>query len=185
MPALSHRSMKCQLYADVSPVGPLRAYDRRSMSRAALVFAALAVLSAPACAAIYKWTDDTGRTVYSNRPPAKASLAKEAKVVIEDDAAPAPSEVARDEAARRERELAERIASLERQLAARQYAPAPYYPPAAPPAPSAPPDYFFSGSYYPYAPYVAYPAVAIIRPVHRFGRPFPLRPLPAFHHRHR
>lgn len=116
------------------------------MIRTSLLVAALAGLPAAGHAAIYKWIDETGTTVYSNRPPEDPKLAKQAKIVMKDEGALTPSQAALAEATRRQRELEERVANLERQLAAQQYAPPPqYYPAPAPP----PPDYY-GDSYYPY-----------------------------------
>lgn len=159
---------------------------------------ALLALLVPAAASarIYKWTDESGRTVYANAPPAKASKVKNVQVVVEDDApAPAASKdtgAAKDagqaDARRRQQELEQRIATLEREVQAmqyaKQYAPAQY---AAPPPP--PPDYYagsypaYSPTYYPpYYPAYAYPYLVVVRPVHRFFPPhFASRPI-AFRH---
>src|ERR1051325_12069734 len=85
----------------------------------------------------YKWTDESGRTVYADAPPAKASKVKHVEVVIDDDP---PTR-------RREQELEQRIARLEREVRAAQSAP-PQYPAAAPQYPTAlpPPDYYASSS---------------------------------------
>jgi uncharacterized protein DUF4124 len=156
------------------------------------------LLPVGAAAGIYRWTDDSGTTVYSNTPPAKGANVKDVKLVVQDDPArPAPKE--KDQAPRREQELEQRIATLERDIQAMQSAPqsappvypAPVYQPpvyqapvyqapvyqAPPPAPA---DYY-AGSYpYPpsdYPPPYAYPYVVVVRPARRFlPRPFLARP---------
>ena len=145
----------------------------------------LLVLSAPASAAIYKWVDENGTTVYSNTPPENAQLAKRAKVVVKDEKpTPASEEAARQANERRERELLERIARLERELAAQRYAPPVQYVP--PPVQYVQPPM----DYYPpyYYPGVVYPSTVFIRPASRFfarpvsGRAFVSR---GFHRSHR
>jgi hypothetical protein len=120
------------------------------------MLSALAALPVAAHAAIYKWVDENGRTVYSNRPPANVKVIKNARVVVEDDAPKSPEE-AQAEAAQHERDLERRIASLEQQLAERQYTPPPppaqYY--APPPAPA--PAYYGSPYYDPYYSGYGYP----------------------------
>ena len=137
---------------------------------------ALALLvPATSFARIYKLTDESGRTVYADAPPAKASKVKNVEVVIDDDP---PTR-------RREQQLEQRIARLEREVRAAQYAP-PHYPAAAPQyqaalPPPAPPDYHANSSYgYPgsfYSLPYAYPYVVIARPAGRFFAPrFASRP---------
>jgi hypothetical protein len=142
-----------------------------------LVLLAAAALSAPASAAIYKWVDENGTTVYSNKPPDDVKLIKNAKIVVKDDQA-TPEDEARAEAAR-QRQLEERVASLERQLAAAQQPPVQYAPPPvqyAPP-PVAPVDYGYPGMYgYPGFYPGFFPGVVVVRPVRPFFvRPFPVR----------
>jgi hypothetical protein len=129
----------------------------------ATVLVGLLVAPAYAGAAIYKWVDGNGTTVYSNTPPADARLAKQSKVVVPDEAPKAASEAAAREAEarrQRERELLERISRLERELAAQRAAPPPvqYVAPAMPYVPPAP-------EYYPpfYYPGLAYPATVVVR----------------------
>ena len=43
--------------------------DIRGVPAAAICVVALALIAAPAAAALYKWTDATGRVVYSDQPP--------------------------------------------------------------------------------------------------------------------
>src|SRR5689334_14679817 len=105
--------------ASVMVLKAWRAYYRRMTRLLALL--AAAALSAPASAAIYKWVDENGTTVYSNKPPEDVKLIKNAKIVVKDDE-PQPGDAERAEAAR-QRQLEERVASLERQLAAAQQAP--------------------------------------------------------------
>lgn len=160
------------------------------MCRGWILLAALLALPLPASAVIYRWIDEDGRTHFSNRPP--QAPAKDVKVVVDDDEAPLPAEAER-RAARRERELEERIASLERQLAERQPAPVEYYaPPAASPPPppydyASPYGYSYYGAPY-YYPYVIYAGTRYAVPTHRhFGHPahFPPavpRPARSFSH---
>ena len=124
---------------------------RRSRFRLSVLFPALLSLILPALAwaDIYKWTDESGGTVYSNSRPAKSARAKDVEVVIQEAK---PASTPDRSATRTEQALLARIDSLERQLDARQYAtqavqappPVPYgayYPPAPPP----PPSYYDSG----------------------------------------
>jgi hypothetical protein len=128
------------------------------------VIALLGALCPPAWADIYKWTDEDGRTVYSNIRPAAV---KSAEVVMEEDASPAPRR------ASVEQELLDRMARLERLVLSQQYrppaAPAPAYdpPPAYPPpsyfAPAAPAYYAppYYPPYYGFAPPISY---VVVRP---------------------
>src|SRR5256712_757437 len=82
-------------------------------------------LPAPAWAHIYKWVDERGVTVYSNVLPEKSP--KNVQMVVEEkpaDRAPAA------DAMRREQQLLDRIANLERQLQAPQYQQIPPLPPS-------------------------------------------------------
>jgi hypothetical protein len=149
--------------------------------------AALALLvPVTAAAGIYRWTDESGTTVFSDTPPAKSTKVKNVQLVVQDDLQAKDTDEAR--ARRREQELEQRIARLEREVQAMQYAPAQYQAPPAPPA-----DYYAGGypsyppSYYPYYPTpYAYPYVVVVRPAHRFFAPrfaprFASRPI-AFRH---
>lgn len=140
------------------------------MKHAWLLAAAALALPASASATIYKWIDENGRTVYSNRLPASGKLAKQAKAVVEDDS-PAP-DVAEQAALARQRALEQRVAELERQLAAQQQ----YTPPAQYYAPAPPPPTYYGDSYYPYYPgYYPYYTIVTAR---RFVRPgFVSRPV--------
>jgi hypothetical protein len=104
--------------------------------------AAALSLALPAWAHIYKWVDERGMTVYSNVLPEKKP--KNVEMVIEEK--PSDRTPAAD-AMRREQQLLDRIANLERQLQAQQYLPAQQYQQYIPPPPS--PDY---GGYYSYYP---------------------------------
>src|SRR5437879_11838481 len=145
-------------------IGVLTLLPARSMILGA---AALALaLPVSAWAHIYKWVDERGVTVYSNVLPEKSP--KNVQVVVEEkpaDRAPAA------EAMRREQQLLERIANLERQLQAQQYQQYPQYIPQPPPSV----DY---GGYYPayYPPYSdSYSYVVVTRrfiaPAHTFVSP--------------
>ena len=150
-----------------------------------LATATLLAFCAPASAAIYKWVDENGTTVYSNTPPDNARLARQAKVVVKDERpTPASEAAAREANERRERELLERIARLERELAAQRYAPPVQY--VQPPVQYAQPPM----GYYPpyYYPGVVYPSTVFIRPASRFFvRSMPSRAFVSrgFHHSRR
>lgn len=164
------------------PLTASRAYHAYMVRSAALLFAL--ALSAPAPAAIYKWVDENGTTVYSNTPPENPRLAKQAKVVVKDEApTPASEAAAREANARREQELLERIARLERELADQRYTPPMQY--APPPVQYVqPPADYYPPYYYPGA---VYPGAVIVRPASRFVRSLPGRSFVSrgFHHSHR
>jgi hypothetical protein len=152
------------------------------MIRCVLICAVLFAPSAPASAAIFKWVDEAGTTVYSNVPPDDAQLAKQAKVVVPDEK-PSP---AREAAAReaRERDLAERVARLERELAAQQQlaAQAPAAPPVQfVPVPVAAPMQDYSG-WTPGFGTPFFPGAVFIRPAPVFFHKAPVffRPAPLF-----
>jgi hypothetical protein len=150
------------------------------------LFPALISLVIPATAwgDIYKWTDEQGRTYYSDVPPPTSGKAKNVEVVQKEPKL-TPAEQA----------LLARIQSLERQVQAQRYAaqapaappPTPYpsYYPSTPPPP--PPSYYDSGydsgyygSYYPsYYPTYYYPAYSY--PVYR-ARAIIARPVFAASH---
>ena len=142
--------------------------------------AALALaLPVSAWAHIYKWVDERGMTVYSNVLPEKSP--KKVEMVVEEK--PADRTPAAD-AMRREQQLLDRIANLERQLQAQQYLPAQQYQQYIPPPPS--PDYGGYYSYYPSYP-LAYPYVVLSRrfigPVRSFASPrFASAHVASFHH---
>ncbi len=144
--------------------------SRSPLRLLALLPAAIAlVVPATACGDIYKWTDEQGRTYYSDSLPPASGKAKNV-VVVEKEVKPTPTEQA----------LLARIEALERQQRALLYAaqaaaiapPTPYasyYPPAPlPPPPPLPPSYYDSGydsgyyssGYYPSYPIYYYPATS-------------------------
>jgi hypothetical protein len=141
---------------------------RSKMLGVRLLPALLLVIPLGASATIYQWTDETGHVVLGNQVP---ETARNVRVVMKEDPAPAPAAA--------NPELEARIARLERQLQAQQYAPpAPYpsapaaYPPAPPPMPA---DYYGAGYYpgygYGYYPYgYGYPVgVTVVRRVRGFA----------------
>ena len=139
---------------------------------------ALLAFLAPASAwcDVYKWTDERGNTVISNIRPADPSKMRNFELVLKERAVQTPPPPSQQLPTPAEQLLSERIASLERQLRARQY------PPQVPPAtdygnyspPPSPPGYYSSydpNYYYPGAPlysYAAYPIRTIV------GRPRPV-----------
>src|SRR5258708_2530492 len=109
--------------------------------------AALLLAFPPAASAtIYKWTDEHGTTVYSNRPPAAEAKGSNLLVALEDakpDAAPRPDNGSA---------LQERVRALEHQVQALQGQPSGYpapYPAQLPPPTNyyPPPDYYPPPSY--------------------------------------
>jgi len=136
-------------------------------------------------ATIYKWTDEHGTTVYSNRAPAAEAKVSNVQVALEDErpAAAAPSQANPNELQQRLRALEQQVQSLQNQPPAG----APY--PAQVPPPVSyypPPDYYpqqsdyspadYSSMYgYPYGygyPYYPYYSTIVVtgrrpfRPVH-------------------
>ena len=156
-----------------------------------------------ASATIYKWTDEHGTTVYSNRAPAAEAKVSNVQVALQDDqpaAAPRPANPD---------ELQARVRALEQQVQSMQTPPPNYAPPQQPPPVSyyPPPDYYPQQSYpadyssmygygyppgygYPYYPY-AYPTIIVtgrrfVRPVHPIhpgfvGNRVGARPVPVSH----
>ena len=122
--------------------------SRRPLWLLALLPAAISlVIPATAWGDIYKWTDEQGRTYYSDSLPPASGKAKNV-VVVEKEVKPTPTEQA----------LLARIEALERQQQAMQNAaqtpavppPTPYasyYPPAPPPAPPPPPPSYYDSGY--------------------------------------
>ena len=139
-----------------------------------------------AAAAVYKWTDERGGTVFSNQPPRAGAKVSHVQLVVEDDK-PAPA------AADKEKDLQDRVKTLEQQVQALQSQPPAYAPgPAYYPQPSYSETPYYAAAYpppmydypYPYAyPYV-YPYVIVaprrfVRPVHGFvHHPIGARPMP-------
>lgn len=156
-----------------------------------------------AAATIYKWIDENGTTVYSNRAPAAEAKVSNVQVALEDERpAAAPQPVNPNDLQQRIRALEQQVQSLQNQppayVSPQQPPPVSYYPPQDyyPPQsyPSYPADYYSSmyGYGYPYYPY--YPSYIVVtgrrfvRPVHHahpvhpgfVGRPI-ARPVPVSH----
>jgi uncharacterized protein DUF4124 len=157
----------------------------------ALPLAASAAVGASA--SVYKWTDERGTMVFSNRPPPADAKVSNVQVVVEDDApavAPKPDNG---------NALQERIRALEQQVEALQtpassyaapypaqlppptsyYARPDYYPP-----PAYPPMYAYGYPYYPYsaASYVVVDSASFVAPVYEFGGfRFGVHPMPLTH----
>ena len=133
-----------------------------------------------ASADLYKWTDERGVTVLTNVPPPNPARVRDFEVVLKETKRPSqkPGTYSQEEATPTEQMLLERLDSIERRLAAQQYArdaapPAPYSgvyyttPPLPPPAYSYYPaydPYYYSG----YATFVSSFVVAN-RPFRSFG----------------
>jgi hypothetical protein len=158
-------------------------------------------------ATVYKWTDERGTTVFSNRPPPAAAKVSNVQVVAEDDAPAAAPRPDNGNA------LQERIRALEQQVQALQapasthfpnyaapypaqlppptnyypspnyYPPPDYYPPPSYPSAYPPPMYGYGYPYYPYAAsYVVVEPASFVRPVHDFGGfRFGVHPMPLTH----
>lgn len=97
----------------------------RTLTRLTVVLVAI-LATAPACAQLYKWVDERGVTNYSNQLPADPKAAKKLlpvedriSVFTADKLLPQAVEVFRQKS---DQALAERIASLERQLEAERLA---------------------------------------------------------------
>ena len=162
--------------------------------------ALLLALPLAASATVYKWTDEHGTTVYSNRAPAAETKVSNVQVVMQDDEPAAATKPTNAD------DLQARVRALEQQVQALQtpppnyaappptsyYPPPDYYPPQS--FPSYPADYYSSmyGYGYPYYPY--YPSYVVVtgrrfvRPVHHGfvahrvgGRGFVARPMPVSH----
>ena len=155
--------------------------------RLAALFVAFPLAAFPllASATIYKWTDEHGTTVYSNREPSAEAKVSNVQVALQDERPPAVAPTPDDANA-----LQNRIRSLEQQVQSLQQNQAPayappqqpppvsYYPPPDyyPPQQSYPSDYYSSmyGYGYPYYPY--YPSYIVVT-----GRRF-VRPVHPIHH---
>ena len=160
------------------------------------------VLPFAASATIYKWTDENGTTVYSNRAPAAEAKVSNVQVALQEDKpAAAPGADNGNALQQRIRALEQQVQALQSQPPAQvpsypapypaqlppptsYYPPADYYPPQYQPS-----DYWSSmyGYGYPYYPY-AYPTIVVtgrrfVRPVHHgfVGRPVGARPAPVSH----
>lgn len=147
-----------------------------------------------ASATIYKWTDENGTTVYSNRPPAAEAKVSNVQVAMRDDEPAAATKSANpDDLQARVRALEQQVQSLQNSAPAyappQQPPPVSYYPPPDYyPQQSYPPDYYSSmyGYGYPYYPY--YPSYIVVtgrrfvRPVHPVHHGFVgQRPMPVSH----
>jgi len=154
--------------------------------------ALLVALPLAVSATVYKWTDERGTTVYSNRPPAAETKVSNVQVVMQDDepaAAPKPGNGS---------DLQERVRALEQQVQALQTPASPYAaqlpPPTSsnpaadyyPPPSYPPPMYGYGYPYYPFA-YPSYPYSYVVVAPRRFGGPvvhgfgghrFGARPMP-------
>jgi len=147
----------------------------------ALPLAAWAAVGAPAT--VYKWTDERGATVFSNRPPPADAKVSNVQVVVEDEApaaAPKPAAAPRPDNGNA---LQERIRALEQQVQALQTPASTHFPNYAAPYPAQlppptnyyprpdyypPPDYYPSPDYYPPPSYPsAYPP-----PMSGYGYPY-------------
>jgi len=150
-----------------------------------LLPALLLALPLAASAAVFKWTDQNGKTVFSNQPPANPSKVSNVQTVVEDDAKPAAQPEPQKDVQDRIRALEQQVQALQSQAQAAaypsypvqmaDYSSTPYYPSAYPP----PPDYGYPYPYgYPYYPY----GVVVVRPGHRFiGHRVGVRPMPVPH----
>jgi hypothetical protein len=78
----------------------------RLLTRTAGLAAALALCAMPAAAALYKWVDANGRTVYSDQPPTSPNLKAETLNAV----APASNPNAAKELAQKDLELRKRQA---------------------------------------------------------------------------
>jgi len=156
----------------------------------------LGLLPLAASATIYKWTDEHGTTVYSNRAPAAEAKVSNVQVALQDEApASAPAPANPDELQARVRALEQQIQALQGQPTAQVPPPVSYYPPPDyyptqpyQSSPSYPADYYSSmyGYGYPYYPY--YPSYIVVtgrrfvRPVHPVHCGFVgARPVPVSH----
>jgi Domain of unknown function (DUF4124) len=161
--------------------------------------ALLLALPLAASATVYKWTDERGTTVYSNRPPAAETKVSNVLVILEDDkpaAAPKPDNA--NDLQGRVRALEQQVQSLQTQASAQvpdyappypaqlppptsYYAPPDYYPPPSYPSDYAPPMYGYGYPYYPYAAsYVVVAPRRFAHPVHHgfVGHRFGVHPMP-------
>jgi hypothetical protein len=170
-----------------------------------LLPAVLLALPLAASATIYKWTDERGTMVISNRAPAAEAKVSNVQVVVEEDEPTAAPKAAAAPKPDNGNALKERIRALEQQVQALQTqassSVAPYPVQAQLPAPTSyypPPDYYPPPSYpsaypppiygYPYFPYAnpSYVVVApgrLARPVHHGfgGFRFGVHPVPVTH----
>ena len=128
-----------------------------------LLPAILMVFPLAASATIYKWTDEHGTTVLSNRRPAAEAKASNVQVVVEDEepaaapkATPAPKPDNGNGLKERVRALEQQVQALQTQASSSAPRPSAQLPPAdyyAPPAGyyAPPPGYYPAAQYYPSA----------------------------------
>ena len=134
----------------------------------------LAALPSMTVADIYSWTDESGRTVLSNLPPAPAAPKSNVKLLVKTSprvGATAPGVSAPHAATPTEQLLLGKIESLERELQAQRAAPVPpplpvpppvdYNAYTAPPPPAPAPATYYAPDYYAptYYPSYYYPTV--------------------------
>lgn len=175
-------------------------YEMAAVMRIAaeLLRTAAVLLAFPlaASATIYKWTDEHGTTVYSNRAPAAEAKVSNVQVALEDERpdAAAPSQANPNELQQRVRALEQQVQSLQNQPPT--YAPAPQQPPPVSYYP--PPDYYpqqsgypadyasmygygypygYSYPYYPYYSTIVVTGRRFARPVHPIHHGFVGRPV--------
>jgi len=168
----------------------------------------LLALPLAASATVYKWIDEHGTTVYSNRAPAAEMKVVNVQVIMQDEEPAAAAKPGNgNDLQARVRALEQQVQSLQSQPPAQvptypapypaqvppptsYYPPPDYYPPQS--YPSYPADYYSSmyGYGYPYYPY-AYPTIIVtgrrfVRPVHPVHHGFVgqrpgVRPVPVSH----
>ena len=157
----------------------------RPPSRLLRLPALLLAVPLAASATIYKWTDEHGVTVYSNRAPSAEAKVSNVQVALEDErpAAAAPQPANPNDLQQRIRSLEQQVQSLQGQGGAPYPAQVPppvsYYPPPDyyPPQSNYPADYssmygygdpygYGYGSYYPYYSTVIVTGRRFFRPVH-------------------
>jgi uncharacterized protein DUF4124 len=170
-----------------------------SVRLAALFLVLPLVLPLGASATIYKWTDEHGTTVYSNRPPSAEAKVSNVQVAMQEEEPAAAAKPGNgNDLQARVRALEQQVQSLQNPPSAQApnfaappppsyYYPTPdYYPPQS--YPSYPADYYSSmyGYGYPYYPY--YPSYIVVtgrrfvRPVHPVHHGFVgQRPVPVSH----
>jgi hypothetical protein len=131
-------------------------------SRASVLAGLLSVLSAPALADLYTWTDERGTTVISNVMPANPRKVANFEVVVKEEPRQAAGRAAADthERTANEKLLLDRIDTLEREVRAQQArekvtVAAPPSETSHRPAYENTADAFYpAGQYYPYPSYV-------------------------------
>ena len=133
--------------------------------------ALLVALPLAASATVYKWTDERGTTVFSNRPPAAETKVANVQVVMQDDEAAAVPKRAAAPRPDNGNDLQERVRALEQQVQTLQTQASAHVPgnaapyPAQLPAAQLPPP----TSYYPPPDY--YPPPSYPPPMYGYGYP--------------